>query len=74
MNIRRELKDMLDKECGMNATWEIEQRGRHQAILLYRTNKRRMVTVSRSPSDRKALLNIRADIRHALRDLTLIQV
>lgn len=64
----KDLKNMLDRECG-KTPWTMEDRGKHKAIFIHGCNRRELVIVSRSPSDHRALLNIRGDVRRALRNL-----
>lgn len=43
--------------------------GRHVKLVLRRGPHHRTLTISRTPSDKRALKNIERDLRHAIREL-----
>lgn len=59
----RSIGNMLD-DLGVDYAFEIG--GRHMKVIVRRNGRIATVTCSISPSDHKALLNVRRDVRRAL--------
>lgn len=59
----RSVCDLLD-DMGVEYAFEIHRR--HIRVLLRGNGQMGSVTISVSPSDQRALLNVRRDVRHAL--------
>lgn len=59
----RAIRAMLD---GMGVQYAFEVDRRHIRLIVKGNGQMAHVTISVSPSDRKALLNVKRDVRHAL--------
>lgn len=64
--LHREIEQIVE---GVTSDYSIELTRKHVAVILRRKGRSRKVTVSLSASDRRAMLNFRADVRRAYETL-----
>lgn len=65
-----DLRKMVERELEghANVRFDFERRKTHDRIVLSSNHQSRFVTVSKSPSDYRAMMNRRSDIRKILKE------
>jgi hypothetical protein len=65
-----ELKKMIEEELVGHAgvSFDFEKRKKHDRIIFFFDHQSRFITASKSPSDHRAIKNIRSDVRRVLKE------
>ena len=70
MRFTKDLKMMLDTVLdGTGIHYEIQQTSRHTKVHLHYNDRSRYVIVAASPSDHRAILNQKQDVKRIVREL-----